>query len=101
MAKGLKKIEPESVKTKSVDSEQTHDSNKSAAQILGREKKTRKDPKHYISHHHGLGKMSGKVVVKKGDKIEYVARRLGNKMVLTDGWAFGKKSEWKKLVRDV
>lgn len=99
MAKGVKQMTVETVKTKSVDNPETHDT-ANAAQILGREKKTRKDPKFYISHHRGHGKMSGKVVVKKDGKLEYVARLVGDKMVLTEGWAYGKKAEWKKLVRD-
>ncbi len=98
--KGIKTMQVEQVKSKSVETEQTNDSSK-AVQILTSTKKTRKEPKFYISHHHGHGKVSGKVVVKKGDKIEYVDRKLGDKLVMSEGWSYGKKTEWKKLVRDV
>lgn len=90
----LKEIKVEEVKTKSVM--KTDESTTSA--------KTFKAPKKPAvrcrSHFHGHGKQSNKVVVKKDKEIVYVSRDDAVKMVKS-GWQFGKKSEWKKNVRDV
>lgn len=99
MAKGIKKIEVEVVKAKTQETPTV--GAEKAAQILGREKKQRKELKRYISHHHGNGRVSNKVVVKKGDVIDYIDRDTADAKVKSEGWTYGKKSEWKKLVRDV
>ena len=100
MAKGLKEIKVETVASKNSQVDTGPGADK-AAQILGRTKKQRKDPKHYISHHHGHGRLSAKVVVKKGNAIEYIDRATADAQVKNEGWTYGKKSEWKKLVRDI
>jgi len=100
MAKGIKEIKVETVASKNSQVDNGPGEQK-AAQILGRVKKVRKELKRYISHHHGNGRVSNKVVVKKGDKIEYIDRDTADAKVKSEGWAYGKKSEWKKLVRDV
>lgn len=96
--KGVKTMQVETVK--GVDKPESHDTI-DAAKALGRVKSERKPAKHYISHHHGHGKVSGKIVVKKGKDVQYVERLVGIAMVQTDGYEYGKKAEWKKLVRDV
>lgn len=99
MAK-LKTMQVEEVKTTSsnVDKSKTHDS-ENAKKL--RAEKVRKDPKKYISHHHGHGVESNKVVVKKDGLVAYVDRVVANKLVKSGkGYSFAKKSEWKKLVRD-
>ena len=62
-------------------------------------KKERKEPKHYISHHHGQGKTRNNVVVKKGTEVLKVERKLGDQMVAEQGWSYGKRSEW-RAIRD-
>ena len=99
MAK-LKTMKVEEVKTSSstIDKPKTHDS---ANAIKLRAEKVRKDPRKYISHHHGHGVESNKVVVKKDGLVAYIDRVIANKLVKSGkGYSFAKKSEWKKLVRD-
>lgn len=71
-----------------VETSQTHDSK---PQLV---KKEKRPAKHRPSHHRSHGKVSNKVVVKKGDEIEYVARKEAEKRI-EEGWSYGKKKEWK------
>ncbi len=62
-------------------------------------KKERKDPSRYPSHHKGQGKVSNWVCVKKGDEVQKVARATVEKLI-TQGWNYCPRKEWKAKVRD-
>ena len=99
--KGVKPIAVEEVKVKTsfVDNTETHDTANAAAK-LRKEKTARKDPSKYISHHNS-GSTSNKVVIKKDGLVAYINRKHADILVATgQGYSYGKRSEWKTLVRD-
>ena len=86
------------VKTSTIDNDANHDSVN--ANKLRKEKAVRKDPKHYRSHHRSIGHQSNKVVVAKGDDIQYITRKEAAELIAL-GYSFASKKLWKTKVRDV
>ena len=62
--------------------------------------KVRKDPKCYISHHHGQGRTRNAVCVKKGEEILKVPRKGVETDYIAQGWSYCPRKEWKAKVRD-
>lgn len=90
-------IDPNKVKVKTSTQEVTQGDSKEPKKV--KVVKARKDPKYYISHHKGHGKMSNWVCVKKGEEVLRVERATVEKEYIANGWAYCPKKEFKKTLK--